>query len=86
MCAVHLPWRDSKKRKRNCIANMMHKIFFASALLAVASGLPQRNRGGGNGGRQRATAFQQAAQVPQGLSQAQDGSIIMDDTVMVKYV
>jgi hypothetical protein len=62
-----------------------------STLLTLSTALPQRNRnGGGRGGngrtQQQATAQQQAAQVPQGLSQAQDGSIIMDDTVMVKYV
>lgn len=58
----------------------MHKFILASALLVAVSALPQRNRGG----RQRATAQQQAAQVPQGISQAQDGSTILDDTVMVK--
>ncbi|KAL6704662.1 hypothetical protein ACN47E_007944 [Coniothyrium glycines] len=57
----------------------MHKLLVTCALLTLGSGLPQRNRGG----RQRATAQQQAAQVPQGISQAQDGSTILDDTVMV---
>ncbi|KAF1916662.1 hypothetical protein BDU57DRAFT_556842 [Ampelomyces quisqualis] len=46
--------------------------------------MPQRNRNGNGGGRgQQGTAQQKAAQVPQGLSQAQDGGVIMDDTVMV---
>ncbi|KAF2014055.1 hypothetical protein BU24DRAFT_349940 [Aaosphaeria arxii CBS 175.79] len=61
----------------------------AFAVLAVAAPAPQRNRGGnrnggGNGGgQQRATAQQQAAQVPGGISQAQDGSTIVDDTVNI---
>jgi hypothetical protein len=68
-----------------------------SSLLALSSAHPQRTRNGGNGrgngdgningngnGRQQAaTAQQQAAQIPQGLSLAQDGSTILDDTVMV---
>ncbi|EAT91966.2 hypothetical protein HBI56_008580 [Parastagonospora nodorum] len=55
----------------------------ALSLLSLSSALPQRNRNGNGGGQQRATAQQKAAQVPQGLSQAQDGSVIMDDTVMI---
>lgn len=58
----------------------------ALSLLSLSAALPQRNRNGNGGSQQRATAQQKAAQVPQGLSQAQDGSVIMDDTVMVKYV
>jgi hypothetical protein len=70
---------------------MYTSIIALSTLLTLSTALPQRNRnGGGRGGngrtQQQATAQQQAAQVPQGLSQAQDGSIIMDDTVLVKYV
>ncbi|KAF2848525.1 hypothetical protein T440DRAFT_167282 [Plenodomus tracheiphilus IPT5] len=70
----------------------MYKIIAFTSLLALTSALPQRNRGGRQGGgrqgggqtqQQQATAFQQAAQVPQGVSQAQDGSTILDDTVMV---
>ena len=60
----------------------MYKLI-ALSLLGLTSALPQRNRGGGGGNRQQATAFQQAAQVPQGISQATDGSMILDDTVMV---
>ena len=52
------------------------------SLLSLTSALPQRNRGG-NGNGQQATAFQKAAQVPQGISTATDGSMILDDTVMV---
>jgi hypothetical protein len=66
---------------------MYTRIIALSSLLALSTALPQRNKNGGGrgGGRaQQATAQQQAAQVPQGLSQATDGSIIMDDTVMVK--
>lgn len=63
----------------------MYKQIVTLSLLSLTSALPQRNRGGGNGGgqRQQATAFQQAAQVPQGISTATDGSMILDDTVMV---
>jgi len=68
----------------------MHTSFLAlSSLISLSTALPKRNRNGnantqtGNGRTQAATAFQQAAQVPQGVSQAQDGSTILDDTVMV---
>lgn len=61
----------------------MYKVI-ALSLLSLASALPQRNRGGNRGGnRQQATAFQQAAQIPQGVSRATDGSMILDDTVIV---
>lgn len=68
----------------------MYKIV-ALSLLALASAAPapapapQRNRGG-NGRQRQQTAFQQAQQVPMGISQAQDGSTILDDMTMVKYV
>jgi hypothetical protein len=55
----------------------MYKLAFAS-FAALAACAPQRG-----GGRQRATAQQQAAQVPQGISQATDGSMILDDTVNI---
>ncbi|OAL45957.1 hypothetical protein IQ07DRAFT_591224 [Pyrenochaeta sp. DS3sAY3a] len=57
----------------------MQKILTFSTLFVLTSALPQRNRGG----RTQQTAQQQAARVPQGISQAQDGSTILDDTVMV---
>jgi hypothetical protein len=61
----------------------MYKLVSLSLLaLAAAAPAPQRNRGG----QQRATAQQQAARIPMGISQAQDGSMILDDMVMVKYV
>jgi hypothetical protein len=61
----------------------MYKVI-ALSLLGLTAALPQRNRGNGRGGnRQQATAFQQAAQIPQGVSRATDGSMILDDTVMV---
>jgi hypothetical protein len=59
----------------------MYKLI-ALSLLSLTSALPQRNRGG-NGRGQQATAQQKAAQVPQGISTATDGSMILDDTVMV---
>lgn len=67
----------------------MYKVFAISSLLALSAALPQRNQGGNTrqGGQrtQQATAAQQAAQVPQGISQAEDGSMILDNTVMIKY-
>ena len=62
----------------------MYKLVSLSLLaLAAAVPAPQRNS---RGGQQRPTAQQQAARVPMGISQAQDGSMILDDMVMVKYV
>ncbi|KAF2465325.1 uncharacterized protein BDR25DRAFT_396312 [Lindgomyces ingoldianus] len=52
------------------------------SLFAVALAFPQRRKGNG-GGAQRATAQQQAAQIPGGISKATDGSTIVDDTVNV---
>jgi hypothetical protein len=78
-------------KSKRAIVKMHTSILALSTLLTLSSAFPQRNRNGngatrGGGGRQQqATAQQQAAQVPQGLSQATDGSVIMDDTVMVKY-
>ena len=62
----------------------MYKLA-AFSLLALASAAPspQRNKGGG---QQKQTAQQKAAQIPMGITQAQDGSMILDDMVMVKYV
>jgi len=54
----------------------MYKLAFTS-LIALAACAPQR------GGRTRKTAQQQAAAIPQGISQAADGSMILDDTVNV---
>lgn len=62
------------------------------SLLSVVHGAPQPqnrkgngNRGGnGNGRANRQTAQQQAAAVPQGISQATDGSMILDMTANVK--
>jgi hypothetical protein len=51
------------------------------SLLSLSTALPQR--GNGDSRAKQATAFQQAQQVPQGISQATDGSMILDDTVMV---
>jgi hypothetical protein len=71
----------------------MHNLIALSltSFLTLSTALPQRNRNGngntrtgnGNSRAQQATAQQQAAQVAQGISQAQDGSMILDDTVMV---
>jgi hypothetical protein len=82
---AYIHYLERKQSRKS--ANMYTKIIALSSLLALSTALPQRNKNGGGrgGGRaQQATAQQQAAQVPQGLSQATDGSIIMDDTVMVK--
>ncbi|KAJ0166488.1 hypothetical protein CTA2_7114 [Colletotrichum tanaceti] len=50
-------------------------------LLSVVDGAPQNRNGNGRGNRQ--TAQQRAAQVPQGISQAADGSMILDMTANV---
>lgn len=59
------------------------------ALLSVfvgdVSAVPQ-NRGGKKGSGKTLTPQQQAAQIPQGVSKATDGSTIMDTNVTVKYV
>ncbi|KAK3044392.1 hypothetical protein LTS18_001405, partial [Coniosporium uncinatum] len=54
-------------------------LFSASTLLfsVPTVAFPQRGRGGGQ------TAQQQAAQIPQGVSQATDGSTILDTTAMI---
>ena len=60
----------------------MYQLVYLSLLgLAAAAPAPQRNRGGG---QQKQTAQQQAMQIPMGITQAQDGSMILDDMVMVK--
>jgi hypothetical protein len=93
---IHLHSILPKNKKDKLQANMYTStsLIALTSLLSLSAALPQRNRNGGNGktsnggsrAQQKATAFQQAAQVPQGLSQATDGSIIMDDTVMIKSV
>lgn len=72
-------------------------LLLAFGALAAVEAVPQnrgngggrnRNKGQGNGGggQQATTAFQQAQQVPQGVSTATDGSTILDTTANVKYV
>jgi hypothetical protein len=68
---------------------MHHHLLLLSTLLTLTTALPQRSRKGSGNGRtqqQQLTAQQQAARVPQGITTAQDGSTILDDTVTVKYV
>ena len=52
------------------------------SFVALATAYPQR----GGKAKAKATAQQQAAQIAQGISTATDGSMILDNTVMVKYV
>jgi len=59
----------------------MYKFAFAS-LIALAACAPAR----GGGKQKQATAQQQAAQIPQGVSQATDGSMILDATVNVNQL
>lgn len=54
-----------------------YKLSFL-ALAALAAAAPQRGKA--------QTAQQQAAQIPQGISQANDGSTILDTTAMIKCV
>ncbi|KAK2032949.1 hypothetical protein LX32DRAFT_649668 [Colletotrichum zoysiae] len=53
------------------------------SLLSVVQGAPQNRNGKGNGRANRQTAQQQTAQVLQGISQATDGSMILDMTANV---
>ena len=55
----------------------MYKQLAFVSLFALASCAPQRGKG------KQQTAAQQVAKIPQGVSQATDGSMILDDTVMV---
>lgn len=66
-------------------------FFFLLLLLDIfgVEALPQNQRKKGKGkGKNTAAATpqQQAAQIPQGVSQATDGSTILDMTARVKYV
>lgn len=58
------------------------------SMLSLAHGAPQNRKGsgnrGGNGRTNTQTSQQKAAQVPQGISQAADGSMILDMTANVK--
>lgn len=62
---------------------MYRLAIFSFLALASAAPSPQRNRGGNGGGQQRATPQQKAAQIPMGITKAEDGSMILDDMVMV---
>lgn len=59
-------------------------------LIDNAAAVPQNRGGRGGGGRgqtqaQALTLQQQAAEIPQGVSQATDGSTILDTNATVKY-
>lgn len=68
---------------------MLTKVALLGLLCALdlTAAAPQRgrgrNRGGGGGQTAQATAQEQAAQIPGGISEATDGSVIMDATVTV---
>lgn len=58
-----------------------------SAFVGDVAAVPQNRKGGNRGGGQtQQTLQQQAAEIPQGVSQATDGSTILDMTATVKYV
>ena len=65
-------------------------LLLSFVLNGVVDAVPQRQRNGGmtNGmtSGQELTAQEQAAQVPDGISEATDGSTILDTTVTVKFV
>jgi hypothetical protein len=70
------------------LAQISSFIGFAALLFSPAAAFPQhqkRRSRGGNGVTKQQTAQQQAAQIPQGVSQATDGSVILDQTVNIKY-
>lgn len=59
------------------------------AFIGDVAAVPQNRKGGNRKGgqtQQAQTLQQQAAQIPQGVSQATDGSTILDMTATVKYV
>lgn len=62
-------------------------VFLAllSVFVADVSAVPQNRKGGRKGSGQTLTLQQQAAQIPQGISQATDGSTILDTNATVKY-
>ena len=55
------------------------------SVLAGVHAAPKKGNNGGGGGKASLTPQQQAAQVPQGISTATDGSTILDTTATVKY-
>lgn len=68
-------------------------VLCALLILCVCFGeaAPQRkqgkqggNQGGKGGGKTKQTPQQKAAQKPGGISEAQDGSVILDKTVKIK--
>ncbi|KAF2006345.1 hypothetical protein P154DRAFT_482156 [Amniculicola lignicola CBS 123094] len=59
---------------------MYTQILHLIPLVSLVAGMPQRT---GKGKAQQQTAQQQAAKVPQGISQATDGSTIVDATAMI---
>lgn len=65
-------------------------LLLSSVLNGAVQAAPQPQNNGGmtNGmtGDQQLTAQEQAAQVPDGISEATDGSTILDTTVNVKFV
>jgi hypothetical protein len=70
----------------------IRSVLFVLLVNSTVYALPQqRNRngngnGGGNGNTQAQTPQQQAAAIPQGISEATDGSTILDTTATVKWV
>src|SRR4051794_21969170 len=66
----------------------IRSLFFLFASNAFVLGAPQQRNRNGNGRGQTAsqTPQQQAATLPQGISQATDGSAILDTTVTVNGV
>lgn len=64
-------------------------VFITFGLIVEAAPQGQNGRGGNNNGNnrngtQQLTAQERAAQRPQGISRATDGSTILDTTVTVK--
>lgn len=66
----------------------LRSLLVASLCLYTIEAAPRNrnsgNRNGGGGGQQSLTAQEQADQIPQGLSTATDGSMILDTTARVK--
>lgn len=67
----------------------LRSVLLASLSLCLVEAAPRNRNGNGQGSnsqgqQQQSTAQEQADQIPQGISQATDGSTILDATAQVK--
>ena len=68
------------------VRSTLAAVVLALCLLTSVDAAPQnRKKGNKAGATKQLTSQEQAAQIPGGISQATDGSTILDSTVTVKY-